>query len=45
MSAACREPVTKGMPVVIGLIGDKAVTVLTDSGCSGVVFRQDLVPS
>lgn len=44
MSAACREPVTKGMPVVIGLIGNKQVSVLRDSGCSGVVIRQDLVP-
>ena len=44
MSAACREPVTKGMPVVIGLIGNKPVSVLRDSGCSGVVIRQDLVP-
>ncbi|XP_062602901.1 uncharacterized protein LOC134264647 [Saccostrea cucullata] len=31
------------MPVVKGCVGDKLVTVLRDTGCSGVVIRKDLV--
>ncbi|XP_038052264.1 uncharacterized protein LOC119724977 [Patiria miniata] len=42
MSAACRERLT-GMPVKEGQIGTQKVSVLRDSGCSGVVVRQSLV--
>ena len=34
-----------GMPVVEGVINDKKIQVLRDSGCSGVVVRRDLVES
>ncbi len=42
MSAACKE-LSQRMPVVKGQIGDRTVSVLRDSGCSGVVVRQELV--
>lgn len=31
------------MPVVKGCVGDKLVTVLRDTGCSGAVIRKELV--
>ena len=38
------EPVSKlNLPVVRGLVGDKPVDVLRDTGCDGVVVRRDLV--
>ncbi|XP_033733848.1 uncharacterized protein LOC117322984 [Pecten maximus] len=33
----------RGMPIASGYVGDHFVTVLRDSGCSGVVVRKDLV--
>ena len=43
LSAACSENIVQKMPVVIGLVGDKKVNVLRDSGCSSAVIRKDLV--
>ena len=43
MSAACKGPVQPGMPVIKGRLGSQEVSVLRDSGCSGVVVRRDLV--
>ena len=31
------------MPVVTGRVGNKSVSVLRDTGCSGVVITRDLV--
>jgi hypothetical protein len=31
------------MPVVKGYVGDRLMTVLRDTGCSGAVIRKDLV--
>jgi hypothetical protein len=36
-------PSETSMPVVKGSFGDKLVTVLGDTGCSGAVIRKDLV--
>lgn len=33
------------MPVVKGMLGDGEVSVLRDTGCSGVVVRKSLVDS
>ena len=54
ISAACKEPcdVTKNildstldrMPVTEGYLGGKKVSVLRDSGCSGVIVKRALVP-
>ena len=44
MSVACtKEHVIRKMPVTIGEINNKQISVLRDSGCSGAVIRQDLV--
>ena len=43
MSAACDVKNKSGMPVTDGEVGSAKVKVLRDSGCSGVVVRQDLV--
>ena len=43
MSAACSDNITKKMPVTSGRVGQHSVSVLRDSGCSGVVIRRDLV--
>ena len=43
MSAACSDTITKKIPVTPGRVGQHSVSVLRDSGCSGVVIRRDLV--
>ncbi|XP_071795587.1 uncharacterized protein [Asterias amurensis] len=43
MSAACSDKIFKKMPVTSGRVGKHTVSVLRDSGCSGVVIRHDLV--
>ncbi|XP_060071934.1 uncharacterized protein LOC132551808 [Ylistrum balloti] len=44
LSISCSAPVLEsGMPVVRGLVGRHVVTVLRDTGCSGVVIRRSLV--
>ena len=43
MSAACRDHKHLGMPVMTGRIGDTKVSVLRDSGCSGIVVRRSLI--
>ena len=46
MSAACsRDHVVRQMPVTMGLIRSKQISVLRDSGCSGAVVKEDLVQS
>ena len=46
IKSACIKP-TEGsedsMPVVTGRVGNKSVSVLRDTGCSGVVIKRDLV--
>ena len=37
LSAACSSKGTRRLPVTEGLVGDKKVTVLRDTGCTGVV--------
>ena len=44
MSAACSDKIAKTMPVTSGKVGDRTVSVLRDSGCSGVVIKRNLVP-
>ena len=39
MSAACSNKVAKTMPVTSGKVGDRTVSVLRDSRCSGVVIN------
>ena len=43
MSAACSDSLAKKMPVSSGMVGPHRVSVLRDSGCSGVVVRRKLV--
>ncbi|XP_041470756.1 uncharacterized protein LOC121420251 [Lytechinus variegatus] len=45
VSAACNSKVNidKRMPVTKGIVGNKQVSVLRDSGCSSAVIRQSLV--
>ena len=43
MTAACHPQQDKDMYVVDGLVGDRHVKVLRDSGCDGVVIKQSLV--
>lgn len=43
MSAACGGQKARHMPVKKGIVGEQEVTVLRDSGCSGVVVRRNLV--
>ena len=31
------------MPTSIGMIGNKSVTVLRDTGCSGVIVKREIV--
>ncbi|KAJ8038245.1 hypothetical protein HOLleu_15611 [Holothuria leucospilota] len=45
LSAACSSKGTRCLPVTEGLVGDKKVSVLRDTGCTGVVVRKDLVKS
>ncbi|XP_021345000.1 uncharacterized protein LOC110444964, partial [Mizuhopecten yessoensis] len=47
LSESCNADlsVATSMPVVRGCIGERFVTVLRDSGCSGVVVRRSLVKS
>ena len=43
VSAACKDGPHRLMPVTEGLVGSHKVSVLRDTGCSGVVIRTDLV--
>jgi hypothetical protein len=46
MSAACKKELGRpydGMPVTDGYVGSEKVSVLRDSGCSGVVVKKNLV--
>ncbi|XP_006823695.1 uncharacterized protein LOC102806650, partial [Saccoglossus kowalevskii] len=43
MSAACRGQMPPKMPVAVGCVGGVEVSVLRDSGCSGIVVRRALV--
>ena len=43
MGAACRAEYVRGMPVTQGKLGQNIVSVLRDTGCSGVVIRRNLV--
>ena len=44
LNAACLENVEENqMPVVTGVVGGKAVQVLRDTGCSGVIIKKSLV--
>ncbi|XP_033099549.1 uncharacterized protein LOC117103147 [Anneissia japonica] len=43
MSVACNTGGFRSMPVVSGRVGSVHVTVLRDSGCSGVLIRRALV--
>ena len=45
MSAMYQWPKSTGMPVADGVVGTTKVSVLRDTGCSGVVVRQDVVES
>ncbi|KAJ8041495.1 hypothetical protein HOLleu_12325 [Holothuria leucospilota] len=45
LSAACSSKGTRRLPVTEGLVGDKKVSVLRDTGCTGVVVRKDFVKS
>ena len=43
MSAACKAEFVRGMPVTQGKVGGNTVSVLRDTGCSGVLIRRSLV--
>ena len=43
ISALCKNRKYTSMPVVEGILNNKIVSVLRDSGCSSVVVKQDLV--
>ena len=43
LSAVCCDNLVQSMPVVSGMVGDRKVNVLRDSGCSCAVVRKDLV--
>ena len=43
ISNACLQPSSANMPVVRGKIAEDEVVVLRDTGCSGVVVKQDFV--
>ena len=43
ISAVCQDKNPSSLPVVEGLINGQMVKVLRDTGCSGIVVRQDLV--
>jgi hypothetical protein len=44
LTSACHNPkMSDGMPTSQGRVGDHTVTVLRDTGCSGVVVRRSLV--
>ena len=46
VTASCNDRgVFSSMPTTRGKIGDKVVSVLRDTGCSGVVVKRDLVPA
>ena len=38
MSAACKPDFLRGVPIVYGNVGSKSVSVLRDTGCSGVLI-------
>ena len=44
MSNSCQPNIMSVMPVRRGKVGDSDVSVLRDTGCSGVVIRHKLVP-
>ena len=43
MSAACKPDFLRGVPIVYGNVGSKSVSVLRDTGCSGVLIWRSLV--
>ncbi|XP_033101459.1 uncharacterized protein LOC117104684 [Anneissia japonica] len=43
MSAALDNSLTKKMPVSTGMVGPHRISVLRDSGCSGVVIKREYV--
>ncbi len=43
LTAACEQGQENKMPVTDGMVGNKSVEVLRDSGCSDVVTKEDLV--
>ena len=44
INGACLEKdIASRMPVVTGLVGEKKVDVLRDTGCTGVIVKRDLV--
>ena len=45
MCASCKEKLRSHMPVHDGSVGSQRVSVLHDTGCSGVVIRKALVKS
>ena len=46
VTASCNDRgVFSNMPTTRGKIGDKVVSVLRDTGCSGVVVKRELVPA
>ena len=43
LNGACMAEIKDNLPVLSGKVGGKKVEVLRDSGCSGVIFRRELV--
>ena len=44
LNGAClEENLSNQMPTSIGMVGNKSVTVLRDTGCSGVILKRELV--
>ena len=44
LNGAClEENLSNQMPTSIGMVGNKSVTVLKDTGCSGVIVKRELV--
>ena len=44
LNGAClNENLSNQMPTSIGMVGNKSVTVLRDTGCSGVIVKRELV--
>ena len=41
--ACLEENLSNQMPTSIGMVGNKSVTVLRDTGCSGVIVKKELV--
>ena len=42
-SACLEENLNNQMPTSIGMVGNKSVTALRDTGCSGVIVKRELV--